>query len=34
MQVMGRRFDDATVLTLAAAYERESPWRDHKPPIE
>jgi Asp-tRNA(Asn)/Glu-tRNA(Gln) amidotransferase A subunit family amidase len=33
LQVMGRRFDDATVLTLAAAYERATPWRGHKPPV-
>jgi Asp-tRNA(Asn)/Glu-tRNA(Gln) amidotransferase A subunit family amidase len=27
LQVMGRRFDDATVFTLAAAFERAAPWR-------
>ncbi len=32
LQVMGRRFDDATVLTLAAAYERAAPWKDQRPP--
>jgi aspartyl-tRNA(Asn)/glutamyl-tRNA(Gln) amidotransferase subunit A len=32
LQVMGRRFDDATVLTLAAAYERAAPWTDRRPP--
>lgn len=26
LQMMGRRFDDATVLTLAAAFERAAPW--------
>jgi len=31
LMVMGRRFDDATVLTLAAAYERAAPWADHTP---
>lgn len=33
MQVMGRRFDDATVLTLAAAVERAAPWRDRTPAL-
>ena len=33
MQVMGKRFDDATVLQLAAAFERAAPWRDSKPPM-
>jgi Asp-tRNA(Asn)/Glu-tRNA(Gln) amidotransferase A subunit family amidase len=32
LQIMGRRFDDATVLTLAAAFERAAPWKDHTPP--
>ena len=27
LQVMGRRFDDATVFTLAAAFEQAAPWR-------
>jgi Asp-tRNA(Asn)/Glu-tRNA(Gln) amidotransferase A subunit family amidase len=31
LMVMGRRFDDATVLTLAAAYERAAPWAQHTP---
>jgi Asp-tRNA(Asn)/Glu-tRNA(Gln) amidotransferase A subunit family amidase len=31
LMVMGRRFDDATVLTLAAAYERAAPWAEHTP---
>ncbi len=26
LQIMGRRFDDATVLAAAAAYERVAPW--------
>jgi aspartyl-tRNA(Asn)/glutamyl-tRNA(Gln) amidotransferase subunit A len=34
MQVMGRRFDDATVLRLAAAFERAAPWTDWRPPLE
>jgi aspartyl-tRNA(Asn)/glutamyl-tRNA(Gln) amidotransferase subunit A len=33
MQVMGRRFDDATVLTLAAAFERAAPWSDRTPAL-
>jgi Asp-tRNA(Asn)/Glu-tRNA(Gln) amidotransferase A subunit family amidase len=32
LQVMGRRFDDATVLTLAAAFEGATPWSDRRPP--
>ncbi|MBJ7593831.1 MAG: amidase [Candidatus Dormibacteraeota bacterium] len=32
MQVMGRRFDDATVFELAAAYERTTPWHEQMPP--
>jgi aspartyl-tRNA(Asn)/glutamyl-tRNA(Gln) amidotransferase subunit A len=32
LMVMGRRFDDATALTLAAAFERAAPWADHRPP--
>jgi Asp-tRNA(Asn)/Glu-tRNA(Gln) amidotransferase A subunit family amidase len=32
LQVMGRRFDDATVLALAAAYEQAAPWSDRRPP--
>jgi Asp-tRNA(Asn)/Glu-tRNA(Gln) amidotransferase A subunit family amidase len=32
LQIMGRRFDDATVLALAAAYERAAPWRERRPP--
>jgi Asp-tRNA(Asn)/Glu-tRNA(Gln) amidotransferase A subunit family amidase len=27
LQVMGRRFDDATVIALAAAFERAAPWK-------
>jgi Asp-tRNA(Asn)/Glu-tRNA(Gln) amidotransferase A subunit family amidase len=32
LQIIGRRFDDATVLILAAAFERAAPWNDHRPP--
>lgn len=31
MQVVGRRFDDATVLTASAAFERQRPWHDAYP---
>jgi Asp-tRNA(Asn)/Glu-tRNA(Gln) amidotransferase A subunit family amidase len=27
LQVMGRRYDDATVMALAAAFERAAPWK-------
>ena len=33
LQVVGRRFDDATVLRAAAAYERAAPWAPSRPPI-
>ena len=32
LQVMGRRFDDAAVFALGAAFERATPWRDLRPP--
>jgi len=32
LQIIGRRFDEATMLALAAAYERERPWADRRPP--
>jgi len=31
MQIAGRRFDEATVLKVADAYERATPWRDKRP---
>jgi aspartyl-tRNA(Asn)/glutamyl-tRNA(Gln) amidotransferase subunit A len=31
LQIVGRRFDEATVLRLAAAFERAHPWRDKHP---
>ena len=31
MQISGRPFDEATILTAAAAYERATPWRDRRP---
>jgi aspartyl-tRNA(Asn)/glutamyl-tRNA(Gln) amidotransferase subunit A len=33
LQIVGRRFDDATVLRAAAAYERAAPWAQTKPPL-
>jgi aspartyl-tRNA(Asn)/glutamyl-tRNA(Gln) amidotransferase subunit A len=30
-QIVGKRFDDATVLRLAHAYEQATPWRDRRP---
>ncbi len=32
-QFVGRYFDDATVLRVAAAYERATKWHNRKPPI-
>jgi aspartyl-tRNA(Asn)/glutamyl-tRNA(Gln) amidotransferase subunit A len=31
MQIIGMRFDEATVLRLADAYEKASPWRERYP---
>lgn len=31
MQVIGRRFDEATVLRVGDAFERATPWRDRRP---
>jgi Asp-tRNA(Asn)/Glu-tRNA(Gln) amidotransferase A subunit family amidase len=33
MQVMGARWRDATVLAVAAAYERLAPWADRRPTV-
>jgi aspartyl-tRNA(Asn)/glutamyl-tRNA(Gln) amidotransferase subunit A len=30
-QIVGKRFDDATVLRAAHAYERATPWRERRP---
>jgi aspartyl-tRNA(Asn)/glutamyl-tRNA(Gln) amidotransferase subunit A len=32
-QIVGKRFDDATVLRLAHAYEQATPWRQRRPPL-
>ena len=34
LQIIGRRFDDATVLKAASAFEQASPWTDKRPPLE
>src|SRR5437764_6142000 len=34
MQVVGRRFDDATVLRVAPAYEKATPWRKRRPQLD
>jgi aspartyl-tRNA(Asn)/glutamyl-tRNA(Gln) amidotransferase subunit A len=33
LQIVGRHLGDATVLGAAAAYERASDWRDHRPAL-
>ncbi len=33
VQFVGRYFEDATVLRVAAAYERATPWHQKRPPI-
>jgi aspartyl-tRNA(Asn)/glutamyl-tRNA(Gln) amidotransferase subunit A len=30
-QIVGKRFQDATVLRAADAYERATPWRQRRP---
>jgi len=34
LQIVGRRFDDSTVLRAAAAFERARPWAQHRPVLE
>jgi Asp-tRNA(Asn)/Glu-tRNA(Gln) amidotransferase A subunit family amidase len=33
LQIVGRRFDDASVLRAAAAFERERPWSNARPAL-
>jgi len=33
LQIVGRRFADATVLRAAAAFEQARPWAHHRPPV-
>jgi aspartyl-tRNA(Asn)/glutamyl-tRNA(Gln) amidotransferase subunit A len=32
-QIVGKRFQDATVLRAAHAYEQATPWRDRRPQL-
>ena len=34
MQLAGRPFDDATVLRVADAYEKATPWRKRRPQLD
>ncbi|MFC1864304.1 amidase [Chloroflexota bacterium] len=34
LQIVGRRFDDVTVLRAAAAFEQASPWIGRRPPLD
>ncbi len=34
MQIVGRPFDEATVLRIAHAYERATPWRERRPALD
>ncbi len=34
LQLIGRAFDEATLLRVAHAYERATTWRERKPPLE
>jgi aspartyl-tRNA(Asn)/glutamyl-tRNA(Gln) amidotransferase subunit A len=34
MQIVGRPFDEATVLRIAHAYERATPWRGRRPQLD
>jgi len=33
LQIVGRHFDEATVLRIGHAYERATPWRERRPPL-
>ena len=33
LQLVGRRFDEATLLKVGDAYERATPWRNRRPPL-
>jgi aspartyl-tRNA(Asn)/glutamyl-tRNA(Gln) amidotransferase subunit A len=33
LQIVGRRYDDVTVLRASAAFERAHPWARHRPAI-
>jgi aspartyl-tRNA(Asn)/glutamyl-tRNA(Gln) amidotransferase subunit A len=34
LQIVGRRFDDVTVLRASAAFERARPWAQHRPTLD
>jgi Asp-tRNA(Asn)/Glu-tRNA(Gln) amidotransferase A subunit family amidase len=34
LQIVGRRFADATVLRVAAAFEAARPWARRRPPVD
>jgi Asp-tRNA(Asn)/Glu-tRNA(Gln) amidotransferase A subunit family amidase len=34
LQLIGRRFEDATLLRAAYTYERATSWRERRPPVE
>ena len=34
LQIIGRRFDDVTVLRAAAAFEQALPWAGRRPPLD
>jgi len=34
LEIIGRRFDEVTVLKAAAAFEQASPWVDKRPPVD
>jgi aspartyl-tRNA(Asn)/glutamyl-tRNA(Gln) amidotransferase subunit A len=34
LQIVGRRFDDVTVLRASAAFERARPWAHHRPALD
>ena len=33
LQIIGRRFDDVTVLRASAAFEAARPWAQHRPAL-
>jgi len=33
LQIVGRPFEDAAVLRAGHAYEKATPWKDHRPPL-
>jgi aspartyl-tRNA(Asn)/glutamyl-tRNA(Gln) amidotransferase subunit A len=33
LQIVGRSFDEATVLRIGHAYERATPWRERRPAL-